>query len=1021
MSYDPKAIESRVSEYWETNSIVEKVRESTEGNKPFFMIDGPPYLNGPPHVGHMQGKVFKDVMLRFKQMQGYDVWDQAGFDTHGLPNELASEEELGIESKNEIGTDISASTFIEECRKRATSAQDLWKGVMGDLAIWQDFDDPYMTYDDDYIESEWWLVREAEEQGLLYTAKKPIHWCPRCQTSLSGYEVTDEYQEVDDLAVFVRFPLVNRDESVLIWTTTPWTIPANMAVYVHPDFHYARVHVDGEQLIVAEQLVDRVMEQAGYDEDDYTIQTTFQGIELQGKKYEHPFLDEIPRQKDLDEEQGVHRVHTSEELVTLEEGTGLVHAATGHGLEDYEVTRQIDLPVFSPVDREGKYTQEAGKYEGEYVHDVNQQIADDLEDRGLLFHSQWFSHEYPHCWRCKTELVYRAAQQWFIKNEAVKQRMLEENEDVDWIPDNIKRRFHNFVEDSPDWCISRQNYWGVPIPIWTCSRCDDYEVIGSFRQLADKRDGLPDDFDPHKHVVDDLVWECDCGGTKERIEDILDVWFDSGCAPFASLHYPFEDEPLESMWPMDFITEASDQIRGWFYSLMFCGILGFDEAPYDTILFQAHVLDDEGKKMSKSLGNVVDPQEQVEKFGADLPRFYSCRVAPPWKQTKYDEDEIEQEIYRLFSVYWNTKEFYETHGDEVDEPDRLQPVDRWIVSRLHNLIADAEERMETCHYHELARQIEDFILDDLSRWYVKAVRSRVKDGDQAANWTLRHVINNVNLLLAPMAPYITEKVFQDLDGTDPSVHMLDYPEFEPDRLHEHLEQSMQLAREVVEQSISLRDENGYNLRWPSKRMTIATEDEHKEQLQGLEQLIKGMANVESVEFGEVSSRLTAKPDYSELGPKYGSSADKVANIIENLEHDQIEQLLETGEIVMDGYDIEEDDVEVTSETRGDVGSKDFSEGQLYLDLHMNDEIERKAFVQEVIRAIQQKRKEADLDVEDSVDLAFDGDTDTLKELEETVRDRINLRDVDYDGATHDHTGTVEFKGREVTFSFSEPV
>ena len=1018
--YNPEKLENQVSDYWQKNNIKQKVRESTEGNEPFFLIDGPPYLNGSPHVGHMQGKVIKDTMLRFKQMQGYDVHDQAGFDTHGLPNELATEEHLGIEDKNEIGDSISAKKFIEECKKRATSAKDDWQTVMEDLAIWQDFEDPYMTFDKDYIETAWWLLEKTDDQDLLYEGRKPIHWCPRCQTSLSGYEVTDEYQEIEDIAVFAKFPLENREEKLVIWTTTPWTIPSNMAVFTHPDYQYAVVEVEGEKLIIAEQLVERVMAKKGLEEGDYTIERTMIGSDLKGLKYETPFIDDIPRQQELDEEDGVHRVHNSEELVTLEDGTGLVHAATGHGPEDYEETRPLGLPVFSPLDAEGNYTEEAGELEGKNVLDVDPEIIEMLEDKGLLFYSEKFTHEYPHCWRCKTELIYRAADQWFIKNEEVKNRMLEENEDVDWIPESAQKRFHNFVSESPDWCISRQNYWGIPIPIWVCDECGEKEIIGSFEQLEEKIGELPEDFDPHKHVVDDITWNCDCGGEYERIPDIFDVWFDSGIAPFASLHYPFEEQPFEDMWPMDFITEASDQIRGWFYSLMFTGILGFDEAPYEKVLFQGYVLDAEGEKMSKSLGNVVDPVDQIERFGADLPRYYSLRVAAPWEQTNYDEDEIQNEIYRLFSVFWNTKNFLETHGEEVERPDEgaLEPEDKWILSKLNSLKTGAAEKMDDCVFHEFTREIEDFILDDVSRWYLKKVRERIKNGDEAAVWTLREVITEVNKLLAPFAPYISEKVYQDLEGDQPSVHMEDYPEADENFVDEELEDEMELAREIVEKTQKLRDEEQYNLRWPARRLVISSDEEIQDELSELEHLIKDMANIEELEYGDVASQNVAEPDYSSLGPKFGADADEVASLIEGLEHDQIEQLEDVGEIEVDGHVVEEEDVKVKSSTSEEVSGKSFSRGELYLDTEMTDEIRQKSLVNELIRAIQSKRKDEGLEVEDVVNLHV-SDSELVEGYREKILGRVKVKE--FVDEEQKHTGKAEFKGTEIEFSFSSPV
>ena len=1016
--YNPQEIEGKISEYWDEHNVKQKVRASTEGNETFFLVDGPPYLNGAPHAGHMQGKVIKDTMLRFKQMQGFDVHDQAGFDTHGLPNELATEEKLGIEDKNEIGNSISAAKFIEECKDRATSAKGLWQEVMGDLAVWQDFEDPYMTYDADYIETAWWLLKKTHNQGLLYEDGKPIHWCPRCQTSLSGYEVTDEYQQVEDIAVFVKFPLRDRDEKVVIWTTTPWTIPSNMAVFVHPEHEYATVEVDGEKLIIAEQLLDHVMKKAGYDEQEYEVTDIVKGKELSGLEYDTPFLNDIEAQQEHDEVDGVHEVHTSTELVTLEEGTGLVHAATGHGPEDYEETRPMELPVFSPLDEEGNYTEEAGELEGENVLEVDPEIESRLEQKGLLLHSEPYQHEYPHCWRCKTELIYRAADQWFIENDGVKQRMLEENEEVDWVPENIRERFHNFVEDSPDWCISRQNYWGIPIPIWRNDETGEVIVIGSFEELEEKAGELPEDFDPHKHVVDELTWEGENGGTFRRIPDIFDVWFDSGIAPFASLHYPFEEQPFEDMWPMDFITEASDQIRGWFYSLMFTGILGFDEAPYEKILFQGYVLDAEGEKMSKSLGNVVDPVDQVDEYGADLPRFYQLRLAPPWEQKNYDESEIENEIYRLFSVLWNTKEFYSTYEEDVERPEELEVEDRWILSKINSIEDEAEERMEDAHFYKVARELEDYIVNDLSRWYVKKVRSRLKNRDEAAIWTLREVLEQVNLLMAPFAPYITEKIYREFDGEEISVHAEDYPQPDEEFLDKGLEEGMEIAREIVEESVKIRDQEEYNLRWPARRMVLSVEDETQELLEEFEPLIRDMANVKNIEYGGVASNLAAKPDYSKLGPEFGGNADEVAQLIEKLEHSQIEELQDVGELELEKYQIKEEHVEVIRESPEDVGSKAFSKGELFLDLEMTEEIEREALASEVVRAVQQKRKDSGLEVEDKVDLSVDED---LEEFSEMFSDRINLSSLDFDGDAHEIDGSAEFRDQKVKFSFSNPV
>jgi len=645
-----------------------------------------------------------------------------------------------------------------------------------------------------------------------------------------------------------------------------------------------------------------------------------------------------------------------------------------------------------------------------------------LQEKGLLLHHENYQHEYPHCWRCKTELIYRAADQWFIENEEVKQKMLDENEGVDWIPESAQKRFHNFVSDSPDWCISRQNYWGIPIPIWVNDETGEKVVIGSFEELEEKAGELPEDFDAHKHVVDDITWEGEDGGTFRRIPYIFDVWFDSGIAPFASLHYPFEEQPFENMWPMDFITEASDQIRGWFYSLMFTGILGFEEAPYEKVLFQGYVLDAEGEKMSKSLGNVVDPVEQVEKFGADLPRFYQLRLAPPWEQKNYDENEIREEIYRLFSVYWNTKEFYKTYAENgLEEPVDLEIEDKWILSRINSINKGAADTMEDCMFHEFTRELEHFILEDLSRWYVKKVRGRLKNGDKAAAWTLGEVLRKTNLMMAPFAPYITESVYEDLEGDKISVHMERYPEADEEIIDENLEKYMDLAREIVEQSSKIRDENQYNLRWPANRLVISTDEETREGLEQLEELVKDMANVRTIEFGEVASELVAEPDYSSIGPKFGDSAEEVAQKIEDLEHDQIEQLRDVGEIQINGYDVTLDDVEVKSQTSEDIGGKSFEKGEIYLDLNFTDDIKDEAFANEVIRAMQQKRKDAELEVEDEVELVFWGDTDALENFRERIVDRVNVSSIEFEEKEMEFSEEVEFKDRKIGFSFSKPV
>ncbi|MDY6765909.1 MAG: isoleucine--tRNA ligase [Candidatus Nanohaloarchaea archaeon] len=1024
MPLDFQEMEESVRDFWDEENIVEQVRESTEGNEPFFMIDGPPYLTGPPHMGQFQNKVTKDVMLRFKQMQGFDVHDQAGFDTHGLPNEVKTEEELGIENKNDIGTDISVAEFIEACKERAVKAQDVWRDVMWRLAVWQDFDDPYLTYDPDYIESEWWFIEQADERDMLYDAEKPIYWCGRCQTSLAGYEVTDEYREVTDDAIYVKFPVRGEDDEYLLaWTTTPWTVPGNMAILVNPEYEYAKVEVPEEgTLIIAEQLVEEVMANAGYDEDEWIVTETVAGEELAGMEYLHPLVEEVPEQEDLDDAyRNVHTVIAEEELVTLEEGTGVVHAASGHGPDDYEVVKQHSIPVFSPVDEEGDYTAEAGRYEGKNVYDANAEIVDDLDDNGYLFYAETVRHEFPHCWRCDARILYRAARQWFLEIDPIKDTMIEENRDVAWYPETAgSKRFHNWLEGAHDWCISRQNYWGVPLPVWECSDCDRRTVIGSFDELAGHADGLPDGFDPHKHVVDEISWECeDCGATMHRVEDIIDVWCDSGCAPFASLHYPFDSEEFEEKHPMDFIVEGSDQIRGWFYSLMFCSATLFDEAPYDQVLLQAFVLDEEGEKMSKSVGNVIDPQDVMDELGTDVPRFWVMENSKQWENAKVSIEEMREETRPVLSTYWNTAQFLADYGADVDRPDTVQPEDEWMLSRLNDLLYGAADLYDTCHYHELCREWEDLVVEDLSRWYVKLVRERVKNGDEAAIWTLQQVVRQATLAIAPIVPHVTEQVYQDLFADRASVHMEEFPAADEDTVDRELEQQMATVRDLIETVNAVRDREEMNLRWPAKKIVLSVTEDAKEAVERFDHVVEDRANVKEIEFGSVETRLVAEPDYAEIGPRFGGDAEDVARYIEEMDREQIEQLQDVGEIWLDDHQVREDDVTVREEAAGHVAGSEFAGGEVYLDTEMTPALEEEALVRELVRNVQEARKDAGLDVQDHITLYVWGADQVVTERQEMITGQINVDELVIGENGGSHRGTASFDDREIQFGFNE--
>lgn len=1015
--YDPKKIEEEIRKYWRKNDIYRKVRKSTQGNESFFLLDGPPYLTGPPHLGTMLNKVIKDTVLRYWQMKGYQVWDQAGFDTHGLPNEVKTEEELGIQKKTEIGEKISVKKFVDECKKRAIAAEEEWNKVMEKLAIWQDFEEPYLTFDNSYIESEWWFVKQAAEKGLIYRKKRPMYWCPRCMTSLSQNEISDEYQMVEDYSIFVKFPRKDKeDEYFLIWTTTPWTIPGNVAVLLHPDYQYARVQTEEGVLVMAKELVEDVMEKLQVQ--DYRILNTVDGASLQGKEYKHPLKKEIPKHEELDESLNVHRILNSADLVTLEQGTGCVHTAPGHGQEDYDATRNYDLDVFSPVDEEGKFTQEAGKYEGKYVFDANEEILEDLRKEGLLLHSSTIQHEYPHCWRCKTKIIQRATEQWYIEIDPIKLRMLEEDGSVDWVPAKVRKRFENWLEKGRDWCISRQRYWGAPLPIWVCDECGKREVVGSFKKLEEKLGGLPKEFDPHKPQADRWKWDCKCGGTYERVDDLLDVWCDSGCAPFASMHYPFEKEPFQSLRPMNFIVEGSDQIAKWFYYLMFCNVLVFDKAPSEKVMMHAFVLDEEGKPMSKSLGNVITPQQIFDKMGTDIPRFWIIGEAPLWENPKADLEKIKNEGYKLFSVYWNSVQFLKDYEEgEVTKPESLKKEDEWILSRLQDLVEEGAERYEDCHFHLFCRKWKDFILNDLSRWYIKLIRKRAKEGDQAALWTLESCLRAANLAIAPVAPHLSERIYQDLFAKEESVHQCSFPSPNADLRRPELEAKMELAEELVEKINSIREREGLKLRWPVKEVVVTAPDEVREDIEDLKDIVKRMANLKKLRFGEVETKPQAKPNYPSLGPKFKGDAEEVANLIENLKVEEIQRLKEEGKLEKEGFTIQTEDANFSKETSTSVSGKDFEGGKVFLDKELPDEIRDEIKISELLRKIQLKRKEEGLHVRDKIDLFLESnDEEILSKWRDKIEDRLEVSDITIGELKH-RKGAFEFDSWRVKFGF----
>lgn len=891
--YEPRKFQEEILKFWLENKIPDQIvrfdpKKIDVKRKKFFLLDGPPYVNGIPHVGHVKTTTIKDIWSKFRMMQGFESWWQPGFDCGGLPIEHAVEKKLGVRSKKDITERIGIDKFMEECKAMAEGNKSIWLDTYKQLGAWRGWLEPYMTYKNYYLESGWWTVKKMWEKGMLVEGEKPVFWCPRCETTLSGYEVTDSYADVTDYSIYVKFQILGQDfTSIIIWTTTPWTLPANVAVAVHPDETYVKIKVRGEYYILAEKRLTEVAKEVGIEK--YEVVEKFKGKALAGVKYEP--LMHIPVQEELKKNPNAHQIILSiplfkkgvsgkllakasmkkeedkenvEDFVTMEAGSGCVHTAPGHGETDFRVGEHYNLPKVSPVDDEGKLTQDTGEFSGMFVKDADQKIMDYLEERGRLLKVLKVTHSYPLCWRCKTPIIYRLSRQWFFSVDSIKEKMLKENKSVRWLPEFASERFHNWLENAADWAISVQRFWGIPLPVWICESCGHKDVIGSRKELKEKAiEKIEEDVDLHKNSVDKIHLKCSqCGKRMTRIGDTMNVWFDSGISPWASLGYPFVHKELfETLWPMDMICESQDQIRGWFYSLMFCGVGAFDRKPYESVSMTGWTLDEKGEKMSKSLGNVIYAEDALKAVGPDELRLYYCWSVAPW-ETQLFSLKIAKELRRVLDVLWNTSVFAESYSDtalagEKVQFKKLELEDRWIVSRINSLIASTTDNLENFRLHYAGKDFEEFILNDFSRWYIKIVRNRLSpwyegSDKRSAQFAVLYVLENLTRLLAPVTPFITEKIYRKLfhsKGRPVSVHLCAWPKADGSLVDKKLEGAMELAKKVIESANSLRQKLEIKLKWPVAELFVKAKDKETEDvLKEMEPVLKMMANAEKIAF-----------------------------------------------------------------------------------------------------------------------------------------------------------------------------
>ena len=878
--------EKEVLGFWKENGIAEKSRAQNEGKEEFTFYDGPPTANGKPHIGHILTRAIKDIIPRYRSMKGYHVLRKAGWDTHGLPVELEVERLLGIDGKQEIEK-YGIEPFIEKCKESVWKYKGEWERMSDRVAFWADMEHPYVTYEDNYIESEWWALKQIAEKGLLYKGYKIVPYCPRCGTALSSHEVAQGYKDVKEKSVFVRFKAKNEDKYFLAWTTTPWTLPSNVALCMNPAENYAEIEADGVRYVMAEALIPTLFE-------NYKILSVKTGKEYEGEEYLplFPFAEGTFKEK-------AYYV-TNGDYVTLTDGTGIVHIAPAFGEDDAEIGRKYNLPFVKLVDDRGRMAENCGRYAGIFCKDADKLIIEDMKADGRLVKELLYEHSYPFCWRCDTPLLYYARSSWFIKVTAVKDRLLASNESVNWMPETIKHgRMGNFLENVIDWGLSRERYWGTPLPVWICNKCGRMHVIGSKAELKELC-RIEGDIELHRPYIDECKWQCECGGTFVREKEVIDCWFDSGSMPFAQLHYPFENkEEFEKHFPADFISEAVDQTRGWFYTLLTISTLLFGKSSFKNCIVLGLVNDKNGVKMSKHKGNVVDPWSVLDKQGADAVRWYFYTSSAPWLPSRFSAEAVSETQRKFMGTLWNTYAFFTLYA-EIDGYDpseyslddcKLTLMDQWVLSRLNSLVKKTDAYLADYKIFESSRAIQAFT-DELSNWYVRRGRERywgkgMTEDKKAAYTTLYTVLVTLSKLLAPYTPFMAESIYRNLvpafyKDAPESVHLCSFPVADESRIDEDLERRMEDVLDVVALGRACRNASGLKNRQPLKKLYVFAEREFD--LSGnMLAIAKDELNVKEVERAESAERFvkySLKPQLKTLGPTYGKQLGAVKKFLE---------------------------------------------------------------------------------------------------------------------------------------------
>ena len=969
--------EKQVEKFWEDNQIFEKSMKVREGNPSYVFYDGPPTANGKPHIGHVETRVIKDMIPRYRTMKGYQVPRKAGWDTHGLPVELEVEKKLGLDGKDQIEK-YGVEPFIEQCKESVWKYEGMWEDFSHTVGFWADMKNPYVTYHNDYIESEWWALKEIWKKGLLYEGHKIVPYCPRCGTPLSSHEVAQGYKDVKERSAVVRFKVKGEDAYILAWTTTPWTLPSNVALCVNPDEDYVKVTSKGYIYYMAAALVDTVLGEGA------EILEHYQGKDLEFKEYEplFPYAE-----KRIGNKKAYYVV--CDTYVTLTDGTGVVHIAPAFGEDDSKVGHRYDLPFVQLVNEKGEMTEET-PWAGTFCKKADMAVLQALEDKDLLFDAPLFEHSYPHCWRCDTPLIYYARETWFIRMTAVKEDLIRNNNTINWIPESIgKGRFGDWLENVQDWGLSRNRYWGTPLPVWQCE-CGHQDCIGSIEELKEKADNCPDDIELHRPYIDAVTIKCPkCGKEMHRVPEVIDCWFDSGSMPFAQHHYPFENKEIfEKQFPAQFISEAVDQTRGWFYSLLAISTLLFNKAPYENVIVLGLVQDENGQKMSKSKGNAVDPFDALQTYGADAIRWYFYTSSAPWLPSRFAGKTVVEGQRKFMGTLWNTYAFFVLYAniDKFDatkytlEYDKLAVMDKWLLSRLESTVKAVDDNLANYRIPEAAKALQSFV-DDMSNWYVRRSRERfwAKGMEQDkinAYMTLYTALVTVAKAAAPMIPFMTEDIYQNLvksiDASAPeSIHLCDFPEVHENWIDPKMEEDMADLLEIVVMGRAARNTANIKNRQPIGTMYVKSEFQLSE---FYKEIIEDELNVKEVVFKDDIADFISysfKPQMRTVGPKYGKLLNKIKTTLSELDGNKaMAELKSTGELKLDidGQEIvllEEDLLIDMAQMEGYVSESDHTI-TVVLDTNLTPELIEEGFVRELVSKIQTMRKEAGFEVMDKI-------------------------------------------------------